>query len=136
VATIILTSQLHPVSWAQCIHLELDSVEHIQVAQICKAISKDEKGPIHFVAFPGVAKHLPALQVFFRTNHLDIRSYVCVNELPEGHLGEWPDAPVSYIDFSSNQANLNLARLRNWNLVATTEAELQSEIISCVALYE
>ena len=135
-ATLILATQLHPYPWLHHVELDLDSPEHVQIAQICKAISQAEKAPLYLVAFPGIAKHLPALQVFFRTNHLDVRAYICVNELPEGNLGEWPDAPVSYVDTSENQENLNLARLRNWNLVSTTDAKLQSEIISCVALYE
>jgi hypothetical protein len=132
----ILTTQLNSVSWAQCVELDFDAPDHIQIAQICKTLSASNEQPIHVVAFPGIAKHFPALQVFFRTNHFQIRSYICVNELPEGQLGEWPDAPVTYIDTATLQENLNLARLRDWNIITTTDAELHPEIISCAALYE
>jgi hypothetical protein len=63
-------------------------------------------------------------------------SYVCVDELPVGKLVEWPDSPVIYVDTTNNLENLNIARLRNWDVVNSTISDLQSDITSCVALYE
>lgn len=108
----------------------------MQVSAICKSIEIGDSRGSHVVAFKGIAKHLPALQVFFRTNHFRVLSYVCIDELPTGKFVEWPDAPVIYVDTTDNDENLNIARLRNWEIITTNADELQTAIISCVALYE
>lgn len=131
-----LTTKANEVSWAQAVDLGTSDSEYTQVAAICKAISLGDSRASHLVAFNGIAKHLPALQIFFRTNHFRVLSYSCVDELPEGRFAEWPDAPVIYFDTQNNQDNLKLARLRNWEVVSTTQAELQNAIISSVESFE
>ena len=131
-----LTTQADDVQWAQRINLDTQAADYLQVAAICKAISLGESRGSHIVAFKGIAKHFPALQVFFKANHFRVLSYVCIDELPEGKLVEWPDSPVIYVDTTNNLENLNIARLRNWDVVNSTISDLQSDITSCVALYE
>ncbi|MEN9693156.1 MAG: hypothetical protein RLZZ330_800 [Actinomycetota bacterium] len=122
--------------WAQTIHFDSDAADYMQVSAICKAIEIGDSRGSHVVAFKGIARHLPALQVYFRTNHFRVLSYVCIDELPTGKFVEWPDAPVVYVDTTNNEENLNIARLRNWQIVSTNTEELQSAITSCVELYE
>ncbi|MEY3696737.1 MAG: hypothetical protein RJA41_387 [Actinomycetota bacterium] len=131
-----LTSKTMNLPWAQQINFDQTWPDYMQVSAICKSIEIGDSRGSHFVAFKGIAKHLPALQVFFRTNHFRVLSYVCIDELPTGKFVEWPDAPVIYVDTTDNDENLNIARLRNWEIITTNADELQTAIISCVALYE
>jgi hypothetical protein len=136
VGILALATQADKLPWAQCIEIDAESADYIQVAAICKAISIGDSRGSHVVAFKGIAKHFPALQVFFKANHFRVLSYVCVDELPEGKLVEWPDSPVIYVDTKNNLENLNIARLRNWDVINSDYADLQSAITSCVELYE
>lgn len=131
-----LTTKTLSLPWAQQIDFDENSADYMQVSAICKSIAIGDSRGSHVVAFKGIAKHLPALQVFFRTNHFRVLTYVCVDELPVGKFVEWPDAPVIYVDTTNNEENLNISRLRNWKIVNTNADELQSAITSCVELYE
>jgi hypothetical protein len=136
VGILALATQADILPWAQCIEIDGDSADYIQVASICKSISIGDSRGSHVVAFKGIAKHFPALQVFFKANHFRVLSYVCVDELPEGKLVEWPDSAVIYVNTQNNLENLNIARLRNWDVVNSDYADLHSAITSCVELYE
>ncbi len=131
-----LATKSNKLPWAQTVDFDDTAAEYSQIAAICKSISLGDSRGSHVVAFKGIAKLLPSLQVFFRTNHFRVLSYVCIDELPEGKFVEWPDAPVIYIDTTENEANLNLARLRNWDIVKSTPADLQNSVISAVESYE
>ena len=122
------------VDWAKSIDFE--SAEHLLIASICKAIKDEAKTEFHLVGFEGIAKHFPALQVFLRTNHFKILSYICIDEIPLGKFAEWPDAPVTYIDTKGHQDNANIAKLRNWNVVNSAPSKLESDVISCAELFE